>query len=145
MNDNSSGRLTPKQQELVKRLEKIRQNKEVIRQEAPKVEPIKVEPPKSINKSPRRNEEAQQRTRKAPPKENKFARPTAERKVPDDFSESLAAQRQRRQVPVPQAKRKAAVREKPKRYINQLSDGHSLAQAIVLSEILDKPVALRRR
>lgn len=143
MNNNSSGRLTPKQQELVKRLEKIRQDKEVIRQEVAQEIPKNVTQ-ESPSRNRRRNEDAQ-RKRNTQRKESTFARPKVEQKVPADFSESRITQRQRRQPPVQQIKRKPAVREKNNRYTTQLANGHSLAQAIVLSEILDKPVALRRR
>lgn len=142
MNRNESGRLTPKQQELVKRLEQIRQSKSTVKQETPKNANRKRA--EEIN---RRNADVQQNRQKSQEnreKENKFARPNEEkRKEITPIQRSAPLKRKNRQ----NAKKKVQPKRKKKssNLVKELSSGKSLAQAIALSEILDRPVSLRRR
>lgn len=140
MDSKQSRELTQKQKDLVKRLEKIRSNREKTEQSETK-------------QVTRRNEKAQQqrpttqkRTRTA--SERKFARPIpdAPTKVePNPVYKAEPVQRQRR-APVTRKKTiQKRQQTKTENYIKQLSGGGKLSQAIILSEILDKPLALRKK
>lgn len=144
MNRNEDRRLTPKQEELVKRLEQIRQSKNK------KSQPTKQEPVVSQNKQRKgRNADVQQRGQKDRPKE----RPK-ESIFSQGNKNEQTIKRPRRDFTALRKKKEAAEKEKRRarqkkkknssKLTNQLAKGQSLAQAIALSEILDKPVSLRR-
>lgn len=142
MNRNESGRLTPKQQELVKRLEQIRQSKATVKQETPKDANIK-----RAEETKRRNADVQQNRQRSQDhreKENKFARPSEEKKKRTKPIRS-AAPLQRKNKLVAKKKVQPKAQKESSNLVKQLSSGKSLAQAIALSEVLDQPVSLRRR
>lgn len=153
MNSNQSKNLTQKQKDLVKRLESIRNNRDSTNQELDKAEATR----DSVS-SQRRNENTRQnrpapansrkkveikKTRTSKPSE--FARPvteplvTVEPKV--EYKPRFVQPQKRVQRPKVATKKK----KDEEHYIKQLSNGKKLSQAIILSEILDKPVALRKR
>lgn len=143
MNRNEDRRLTPKQEELVKRLEQIRQSK---KQNSQTKEPEAV--PNQTKQRKGHNADVQQRGQKNSPKE---------RPKESIFSQEKKTQtikRPRRDYTALRKKKEAAEKEKRRarqkrkknssKLTDQLAKGQSLAQAIALSEILDKPVSLRR-
>ena len=142
MNRNESGPLTPKQKELVKRLEQIRRSKTTAKEET-LVDANK----KRTDDNKRRNAEVQKNRRDSQQKrekENKFARPNEEKR------KSFASSRP--STPLKRKKRERVAKkvrpdkkEKTSDLIKKLSTGQSLGQAIALSEILDRPVSLRRK
>ena len=140
MNNKDQGRLTPKQQELVKRLEQIRQNKKTIQESLSK--DTAQQRAKDIK---RRNEDAQQRSRNKKQKEKEFVRPIVEKRRPTIATKTIAPRMRREEQPKKVVKKKTNQKNDPGSLIGKLSHGKSLAQAIVLSEILDQPVSLRRR
>lgn len=190
--------LNPKQQELVERLERIRQRRAATGQgESPKREEQSVERPVPTRSEQapsrrRRNEQAPSPTRRneqAPrrsggnqdtrPVERKTIQPRTRSAAPNRRNEKPVGERGRRspinentrtlkeqrqrfssedyaalraeikagsrqeQVRKTAAKRKKAQRQN--HLIKQLSDGNKLADAIILSEILSKSVALRKK
>lgn len=149
MNSNLEKNLTQKQQELVKRLENIRNTRETTKQTV-----NKTQNQRSSTDSQRRNENMQQRqptstqsdhTRTQPAKKNKFARPVEDAPV---IVEPKVQYKPRVAQPQKKVQRPRATTKKKKdeeHYIKQLTNGKKLSQAVILSEILDKPVALRRR
>lgn len=153
MNSNQSKNLTQKQQELVKRLENIRNNRDSTSEQLKKPEQTRDSATaQRRNENTRQNRPAptntrekveQKRTRTAKPSE--FARPVVEPVVKAEprieYKPRIVQPRKRIQQPKVAAKKK----KNAEHYINQLSDGKKLSQAIILSEILDKPVALRKR
>lgn len=153
MNSNQSKNLTQKQKELVKRLESIRNTRGSANEQINTPEKTK-----GTVSTQRRNENARQnrpaptttrkkvekkRTRTTRPSE--FARPAAEPVLTADPRTDIKARvvRPRQRVQQP----KVAIKKKNNddHYIKQLSNGKKLSQAIILSEILAKPVALRKR
>lgn len=150
MNRNQSDNMTQKQRELVKKLEEIRLGRDGMNQK--EKQPTPTQPKRRNEKSAQNREQAKKpvkKKRKRTASQEKFARPVE--KTPKKMNVSPNYQRDfdkrqqsiRRPTKVTPAKK---IREKKdKRFIDQLSDGNKLSQAIVLSEILDKPVALRRR
>ena len=180
--------LNPKQQELVERLERIRQRRAASEQgEIPNREGQSVERPTPTRSEQapsrrRRNEQAPSRTgrnQESRPMERKTTQSRNRRVVPNRRNEKPVSERGRRspinentrtrkeqhqkfssedyaalraeikagsrqeQVRKTAAKRKKAQRQN--HLIKQLSDGDKLADAIILSEILSKPVALRKK
>lgn len=153
MNSNQSKNLTQKQQELVKRLESIRNNRESTSQEVKQNKKSK-----SSANSQRRNEDSRQNRpvptrskkqvdnkRTRPVNQSKFARPAEDAPVivepRVEYKPRVVQPRKKVQRP-----RVAITKKKNEdHYIKQLTNGKNLAQAIVLSEILDKPISLRRR
>lgn len=150
MNSNQSKNLTQKQQELVKRLESIRNNRESTGQVVNKN--------KSSANAQRRNEDSRQNRpvpthsknkvdnkRTRPANQSKFARPAEDAPV---IVEQRAEYKPRVVQPRKKVQRPRVTKTKKKNedhYIKQLTNGKKLAQAIVLSEILDKPISLRKR
>ena len=142
-------KLTQKQQELVKKLEKIRNSRENTKQQV-----NKTQKQQTTTDSQRRNENLQQRrlsskrsdqARSQPVKQSKFARPTEDRPsaVKPKVEYKPKAARSQRKTQRPPAKPKNKKYEE--HYIKRLNTGKKLSQALILSEILDKPVALRRK
>lgn len=179
--------LNPKQQELVERLERIRQRRAATGQgESPKREEQSVERPVPTRSEQapshrRRNEQAPSRTgrnQESRPMERKTTQSRNRRVVPNRRNEKPVSERGRRS-PInentrtlkeqrqrfsskdyaglraeikassrqEQMQKKATKRKKSSHnnLIKQLSDGDKLADAIILSEILSKPVALRKK
>ena len=152
MNSNQDRNLTQKQQELVKRLERIRNNRETVKQTE-----SKPQKQRDSTDSQRRNENMQQKrqaptrskkkvdhTKTRPVKQSKFARPAepAPVKVEPKVEYKPRVARPKNKVQRPHATKKKKDEE---HYVKQLTNGKKLSQALILSEILDKPVALRRR
>lgn len=134
MNSNESKKLSPKQKELVKRLEEIRRNKNNTKEDSKE----------TTKKGQPRNKNMQQERNKSKQKKKSFARPTEERTQRKETPSYASNRRMKTNEP----KKNQTVtkrKEKSKDLINQLSKGNSLSQAIVLSEILGKPVSLRRK
>ena len=137
MNGNESDRLTPKQQELVKRLEQIRQNKETIKKDA-----TKDTAKKQANEVRGRNAKVKQKRKQDKQLENKVPRPNKEIMKKVTPVEPFTARKQKQKV---RKKENKKIKKKSSDLLRQLSHGKSLAQAISLNEILDKPVSLRRK
>lgn len=153
MNSNQSKNLTQKQKDLVKKLESIRNTRGSTIQDSTKPEATR-----NSGSSQRRNEQARQNRpaptesrKKVEPKKirttkpSEFARPVTE---PTVTVKPKVEYKPRFVQPHKRVQRSKVAPKKKKdedHYIKQLSDGKKLAQAIVLSEILDKPVALRKR
>lgn len=154
-----SSDMSDKQKELVKRLEKIRQEKRAT--EEPDT-PSRVE--KAAQKKRNQQQGKRQKTTKGSRnKKRQRNRPSKqhERQVKEDMTKSAGgaydfkrAEREtaRKKAETAAYKRKQASFQKKKgsskntgTLLNQLSDGDNLADAMILSEILSKPVALRKR
>lgn len=145
MNSNQSKNLTQKQQELVKRLENIRKNKKSVESQdtgdstarnrnAQQNRPVATNSRQTVN---------QERTRTASQK--KFARPAMEAPAKTKAKPIAAYKPRYTRTTKSKQQPKRESNKKNENYINQLSNGKRLSQAIILSEILDKPVALRKR
>lgn len=159
MNNKQERPLTPKQKELIKRLEKIRQEEKQAKKTEKKDTVIlgRMESAPQENTKRRRNEDAQNRQRrkeKAQQKQaqqdrdqpiaNKYARPQTKKVEKKKDLQYTPVQRRTQAPATAKRKRKPAKKEKSK-LIDQLTNGDSMAQAFVLSELLQKPVALRPR
>lgn len=142
MNSNQSKKLTPKQTELVKRLERIRRNKDSAKEDL-----TKDASKERAQKAQPRNKNIQQERKESGQKRESFSRPTEGQTERNQRKESPYYDSNRRKN-LHKAKKKKTVMKKKKKsksFMNQLSDGNSLSQAIILSEILDKPVSLRKK
>lgn len=139
MDSKQSRELTQKQKDLVKRLETIRSNRE-------KTEQFDTKKDTKRNAKAKQNRPtSQKRTRTA--SERKFARPVSDipkEPEPIQLSKPELARRKER-APVQRKKITSTKRKKKENYISQLSGDGKLSQAIILSEILDKPLALRKK
>lgn len=139
--NNSS--LTPQQEELKKRLEKIRNERNAKAGTSPG-QNTQSQQPKRVETRPRRNEKAPQQQRR---QERTSSTPAA-----SSLSQSkMEAQEKRdRELLKRTQQKKQVVSQKPKTkkknsLIKQLTDSDLLADAIILSEVLSKPIALRKR
>ncbi len=130
--------LTPQQKELKKRLEEIRRKRNA---ETASPRPTADSPPK-------RNKGAQ-RTR---PKERK--QPQMEMPSPPSIQRERKVETPQpsiveREIGAPRKKRRQTASTSPKRkkspLIQQLTNRDSLANAMILNEVLSKPIALRKR
>ena len=146
--DSNNSNLNPKQKDLVKRLEEIRQNRkmqetqEKVQKKAPSKRSLEQQ-----DRSKKRNRNQQQR----PAKKAQQA-PTAGRQKKKQSTQSQKQRSARKQTSYPrkyssvkQPPQSKQTRKNKDRLIEQLSDSDKLADAIILSEILSKPVALRKR
>lgn len=180
--------LNPKQQELIERLERIRQRRNAAEQEpnasreGHSTERSAPRRQQQAPSRPRRNEQAPSRTERnveARPIERRTTQPRNRKTAPSRRNEKNVSERGRyspikERVDTRKEQRKkfssedyaalrteikAGTREERVRkmtlqnrkspqknnLIKQLSDGNTLAGAIILSEILSKPVALRKK
>lgn len=132
--------LTPKQEELKKRLEQIRrQRNEEARAEQNAEKPV----PKKMETRPRRNEKMpQQQRQKQKPVPTPLTRSESdtELKQPEIRKELRESTHKSKQVvtQVPKLKNKNSL-------VKQLSSGDRLVDTIILSEVLSKPIALRKK
>lgn len=143
-----------KQQELVKRLEEIRKQRGASAEATETRSETKRRQP-----TQKRNEETQQRRRRGSEqrrttaeqrrKPSSTTQPVEQTREPFDTSyKSMENPYQRPTRPRPVKKEMKRIKDTKKSsetFIDQLSDGNKLAQAIVLSEVLSKPIALRKR
>ncbi len=150
MNRNQSDNMTQKQRELIKKLEEIRSSRDGINQT--EKQPTPTQPKRRNEKYAQKREpvkELAKKKRKRTVSQEKFARPIE--KTPEKTKKTDTYQRNfdKRQQSVRRSKKVIPVKKvkekKEKRFLDQLSDGNKLSEAIVLSEILGKPVALRKR
>lgn len=142
MNSNQSKNLTPKQRELVKRLEEIRSSKgsnQPQNTQGSKKRNRNMQKKKPVTTGSRQTVSSK-RARTA--SKEKFARPVREAPAKNKPS-SAYKPRYARPTQKDQPKKEKA--KESGNYINQLSNGQKLSRAIILSEILDKPLALRKR
>lgn len=153
MNSNQSQKLTQKQKELVKRLENIRSNRDGQNKNL-----NEEKSGKSSTRSQRRNENTMQnqdparnkrKNSQRPRTQTTFGRPIEPKSVTADLKEEYQRKSVQKPKKVSRPKKeirsKKRVRKEGEHLIKQLSNGKKLSQAIILSEILDKPVALRRK
>ena len=138
--------LTPKQEELKKRLEKIRSQRNAesgAGRNAQKQDSKRVDTKSRRNEKTPRNAPQQQRQKEktvSAPKPLIQSESETELKQEKIQRESMRKVRNQKQVvsQKPKIKKKNSL-------IKQLSDSDSLRDAIILSEVLSKPVALRKR
>ncbi|SHE93469.1 hypothetical protein SAMN02745249_01465 [Atopostipes suicloacalis DSM 15692] len=143
--DSNNPNLNPKQEKLVKRLEEIRRKRNM--QETQKATPDRTKEKRSLEQqdSQKRNRNKQQRpTRKT----KQSSTPSAQKRKQLTQSKKREPSRKSTSYPGQYATTKQSTQSKQQsknRLIEKLSDGDQLADAIILSEILSKPVALRNR
>lgn len=156
--------LNPKQQELVDRLERIRQRRSASENEADLVNEdrqVQQPSPKRSNRNKQTHTSARPRNRnEAPKKRNQAAPRNRESQRKQRSHESIESVRQysksglatytaprttTRSTNKKQSTRKKQQKVGENNLIKQLSDGNKLADAMILSEILSKPVALRKK
>lgn len=164
MNSNDQRNLNPRQQELIKRLEEIRRQRLEQERKTDKTRPA----PARADSSQRRNEQAQQRRKRGTQQQptrpvnqqdaKTDRRVAAPRRTAPASSQRPVTQQTPRDTAYTQAQRSqakqrtktAGSRKKDTKKINskplleQLSNGNSLSQALILSEVLSKPIALRK-
>ena len=142
----NNSELTPKQEELKKRLEQIRtqRNAETAAgRNAQKQEPKRAKAQSRKSEHRPRNAPQQQHPQKkavnapAPLVQSKTE---VESKREEIYREKMRKARSKKQVVSQRPKIK-----KKNSLVKQLSDSDSLADAIILSEVLSKPIALRKK
>lgn len=142
----NNSQLTPKQEELKKRLEQIRsqRNAETAqKQNAQKQNTQRTRTTARRNENAPRNapqQQQQKRTTVSAPAPLVRSDAEDEANQEDFYRERMRKARNKKQVVIQKPKRK-----KKNSLVKQLTDSDSLADAIILSEIVSKPIALRKR
>lgn len=132
--------LTPKQEELKKRLEQIRrQRNEEARAEQNAEKPV----PKKMETQSRRNE-------KMPQQQRQKQKPVPTPLTRSETDTELKQQEIRKELRESTHKSKQVVTQVQKlknknSLVKQLSSGDRLVDTIILSEVLSKPIALRKK
>lgn len=149
----NNSQLTPQQQELKKRLEEIRRNREAASHTDGEADTEVLRRSKGPKRNTRpqrnrRNKEAQ-RKRRQPAQTTRSAKPVESKKTAQQvqrvetrqsaiFDEEISEKTSKRVTQKRKTKKKNSL-------INQLSDADELTNAIILNEVLSKPIALRKR
>lgn len=155
--DPNNPNLNPKQEELVKRLEEIRRRRNLQGNKQESLEST-VDKRSLEQQGERRNRNKNKQKRSsAKPKRNQ---PTRSSTKKNQQSKQTRQSEYKGQTSYPERTNQYSSKERIKQMsssqqkqrnkngsslIEQLSDGDKLADAIILSEILSKPVALRKR
>lgn len=151
MSSNNPSDLNEKQKELVNRLERIRQDRLAKEQSSNNPSDFGTKP---IQTTKRRNENKQQPVTQSK-RNQQQSKPTSTAKeyMPvDDYTRPVTSEMSQTSFPTKTPNHRTSTvksttshSQKNAAVTEQLSDGKKLADAIVLSEILSKPVALRNR
>lgn len=152
MKRNNSTETSQKQAELKKRLQEIRQQRlEIEQAERAGVDMRQSEtriPKSNLNKNKRNRNQQQTRQRSNSQEQHSRSEPISLESTDDSYSS-----RKYRQARSESANKNKRIQEtaqkmskkKKNPLISQLSNSENLAQAFILSEVLSKPVALRKR
>ena len=140
MSSNQPGR-NARQQELVKRLEEIRKKRQQEANPTPRNQ-IEIDQARQNEAPKRRNVQPQKRKQKKSSSQP-VDRNTAQLEQYKVYQEEVKIQR-------PSSKKESKAtnqqrKKKKKNLIKQLSDSHSLANALILNEVLSKPIALSNK
>lgn len=164
--DRNDSNLNPKQRELVERLEEIRRHRSGQTQSDVEGTERSLEQPvdsktKDRNRPRPRQSMSRPQTKKA---QNQRRNERVSQRKRDEIRDSTIQSQEIRSLEstsglsddsfysnrerAAKSRKKARSKKKAKKsnhLIKQLSDGHKLADAIILSEVLSKPVALKKR